>query len=39
MFLTITTTGTPERPATDLGYLCTSIPTTPQTFSTSYSTP
>ncbi|WP_075732266.1 3' terminal RNA ribose 2'-O-methyltransferase Hen1 [Streptomyces acidiscabies] len=38
MFLTITTTGTPERPATDLGYLLHKHPDNAQTFSTSYGT-
>ncbi|MFM9444716.1 3' terminal RNA ribose 2'-O-methyltransferase Hen1 [Streptomyces acidiscabies] len=38
MFLTITTTGTPERPATDLGYLLHKHPDKAQTFSTSYGT-
>ncbi|WP_055535615.1 3' terminal RNA ribose 2'-O-methyltransferase Hen1 [Streptomyces graminilatus] len=36
MFLTISTTGTPERPATDLGYLLHKHPDNAQTFSTSY---
>ncbi|MEU2283729.1 3' terminal RNA ribose 2'-O-methyltransferase Hen1 [Streptomyces sp. NPDC013178] len=36
MFLTITTTGTPERPATDLGYLLHKHPDKAQAFSTSY---
>ncbi|MFC8674923.1 3' terminal RNA ribose 2'-O-methyltransferase Hen1 [Streptomyces griseorubiginosus] len=36
MFLTITTTGTPERPATDLGYLLHKHPEKAQAFSTSY---
>ncbi|MGW7426705.1 3' terminal RNA ribose 2'-O-methyltransferase Hen1 [Streptomyces sp. NPDC054813] len=36
MFLTITTTGTPERPATDLGFLLHKHPDNAQTFSTSY---
>ncbi|KUO12588.1 3' terminal RNA ribose 2'-O-methyltransferase Hen1 [Streptomyces sp. DSM 15324] len=36
MFLTITTTGTPERPATDLGYLLHKHPGKAQAFSTSY---
>ncbi|WP_031480524.1 3' terminal RNA ribose 2'-O-methyltransferase Hen1 [Streptomyces bicolor] len=36
MFLTITTTGTPERPATDLGYLLHKHPEKSQAFSTSY---
>ncbi|MEU4794762.1 3' terminal RNA ribose 2'-O-methyltransferase Hen1 [Streptomyces sp. NPDC023327] len=36
MFLTITTTGTPERPATDLGFLLHKHPDSAQTFSTSY---
>ncbi|MFJ5309921.1 3' terminal RNA ribose 2'-O-methyltransferase Hen1 [Streptomyces sp. NPDC088350] len=38
MFLTITTTGTPERPATDLGFLLHKHPEKAQTFSTSYGT-
>ncbi|MEU2875826.1 3' terminal RNA ribose 2'-O-methyltransferase Hen1 [Streptomyces sp. NPDC007070] len=38
MFLTITTTGTPERPATDLGYLLHKHPGKAQAFSTSYGT-
>ncbi|MFJ7077541.1 3' terminal RNA ribose 2'-O-methyltransferase Hen1 [Streptomyces sp. NPDC098781] len=38
MFLTLTTTGTPERPATDLGYLLHKHPEKAQTFSTSYGT-
>ncbi|MET9404334.1 3' terminal RNA ribose 2'-O-methyltransferase Hen1 [Streptomyces sp. NPDC002935] len=38
MFLTISTTGTPERPATDLGYLLHKHPDKAQTFSTSYGT-
>ncbi|MFF7948028.1 3' terminal RNA ribose 2'-O-methyltransferase Hen1 [Streptomyces griseorubiginosus] len=36
MFLTLTTTGTPERPATDLGYLLHKHPEKAQAFSTSY---
>ncbi|AYC37921.1 3' terminal RNA ribose 2'-O-methyltransferase Hen1 [Streptomyces griseorubiginosus] len=36
MFLTVTTTGTPERPATDLGYLLHKHPEKAQAFSTSY---
>ncbi|MFI6460153.1 3' terminal RNA ribose 2'-O-methyltransferase Hen1 [Streptomyces sp. NPDC050538] len=36
MFLTITTTGTPERPATDLGFLLHKHPDNAQAFSTSY---
>ncbi|MER5428926.1 3' terminal RNA ribose 2'-O-methyltransferase Hen1 [Streptomyces sp. NPDC002588] len=36
MFLTITTTGTPERPATDLGYLLHKHPGKAQAFSVSY---
>ncbi|MEU6350377.1 3' terminal RNA ribose 2'-O-methyltransferase Hen1 [Streptomyces sp. NPDC047072] len=36
MFLTITTTGTPDRPATDLGYLLHKHPGKAQVFSTSY---
>ncbi|GGJ23011.1 3' terminal RNA ribose 2'-O-methyltransferase Hen1 [Streptomyces brasiliensis] len=38
MFLTITTTGTPERPATDLGFLLHKHPEKSQAFSTSYGT-
>ncbi|WP_105968648.1 3' terminal RNA ribose 2'-O-methyltransferase Hen1 [Streptomyces geranii] len=38
MFLTISTTGTAERPATDLGYLLHKHPDNAQTFSTSYGT-
>ncbi|MEV6738479.1 3' terminal RNA ribose 2'-O-methyltransferase Hen1 [Streptomyces sp. NPDC051104] len=38
MFLTIGTTGTPERPATDLGFLLHKHPGTAQAFSTSYGT-
>ncbi|MFD5037041.1 3' terminal RNA ribose 2'-O-methyltransferase Hen1 [Streptomyces sp. NPDC058377] len=38
MFLTISTTGTPERPATDLGYLLHKHPDKAQTFSTSHGT-
>ncbi len=38
MFLTISTTGTPERPATDLGHLLHKHPDNAQTFSTSYGT-
>ncbi|MFJ6833844.1 3' terminal RNA ribose 2'-O-methyltransferase Hen1 [Streptomyces sp. NPDC091209] len=38
MFLTISTTGTPERPATDLGFLLHKHPDNAQTFSTSYGT-
>ncbi|MFD5016321.1 3' terminal RNA ribose 2'-O-methyltransferase Hen1 [Streptomyces chartreusis] len=38
MFLTITTTGTPERPATDLGFLLHKHPEKAQRFSTSYGT-
>ncbi|MDK1344439.1 3' terminal RNA ribose 2'-O-methyltransferase Hen1 [Streptomyces sp. 378] len=38
MFLTIRTTGTPERPATDLGYLLHKHPDKAQAFSTSYGT-
>jgi 3' terminal RNA ribose 2'-O-methyltransferase Hen1 len=38
VFLTISTTGTPERPATDLGYLLHKHPDNAQTFSTSYGT-
>ncbi|MFF5497047.1 3' terminal RNA ribose 2'-O-methyltransferase Hen1 [Streptomyces aquilus] len=36
MFLSITTTGTPDRPATDLGYLLHKHPEKAQAFSTSY---
>ncbi|MFE5208941.1 3' terminal RNA ribose 2'-O-methyltransferase Hen1 [Streptomyces sp. NPDC056600] len=38
MFLTITTTGTPENPATDLGFLLHKHPDKAQPFSTSYGT-
>ncbi|MFD4973583.1 3' terminal RNA ribose 2'-O-methyltransferase Hen1, partial [Streptomyces sp. NPDC058424] len=38
MFLTITTTGTPEHPATDLGFLLHKHPGKSQAFSTSYGT-
>ncbi|MET8244116.1 3' terminal RNA ribose 2'-O-methyltransferase Hen1 [Streptomyces sp. NPDC005202] len=38
MFLTISTTGTPERPATDLGFLLHKRPDKAQAFSTSYGT-
>lgn len=38
MFLTISTTGTPERPATDLGFLLHKHPGKAQTFSTSHGT-
>ncbi|KAB1989111.1 3' terminal RNA ribose 2'-O-methyltransferase Hen1 [Streptomyces triticiradicis] len=38
MFLTISTTGTPERPATELGFLLHKHPDRAQTFSTSYGT-
>ncbi|MEU9331801.1 3' terminal RNA ribose 2'-O-methyltransferase Hen1 [Streptomyces sp. NPDC048290] len=38
MFLTITTTGVPERPATDLGFLLHKHPDRAQTFSTSHGT-
>ncbi|MGW7452372.1 3' terminal RNA ribose 2'-O-methyltransferase Hen1 [Streptomyces sp. NPDC054787] len=38
MFLTISTTGTPERPATDLGHLLHKHPGKTQAFSTSYGT-
>ncbi|WP_329044584.1 3' terminal RNA ribose 2'-O-methyltransferase Hen1 [Streptomyces sp. NBC_01693] len=38
MFLTISTTGTPERPATDLCYLLHKHPDKAQTFSTSHGT-
>ncbi|MEU9861664.1 3' terminal RNA ribose 2'-O-methyltransferase Hen1 [Streptomyces sp. NPDC047971] len=36
MFLTISTTGTPERPATDLGFLLHKHPDNAQSFSTSH---
>ncbi|MGK3938700.1 3' terminal RNA ribose 2'-O-methyltransferase Hen1 [Streptomyces sp. RP5T] len=36
MFLTVTTTGTPEHPATDLGFLLHKHPEKAQAFSTSY---
>ncbi|MFF6783922.1 3' terminal RNA ribose 2'-O-methyltransferase Hen1 [Streptomyces sp. NPDC012510] len=36
MFLTISTTGTPERPATDLGFLLHKHPDKTQAFTTSY---
>ncbi|QYX77015.1 3' terminal RNA ribose 2'-O-methyltransferase Hen1 [Streptomyces akebiae] len=36
MFLTISTTGTPERPATDLGFLLHKHPDKAQAFTTSY---
>ena len=36
MFLTISATGTPERPATDLGFLLHKHPDKAQAFSTSY---
>ncbi|MFK0281115.1 3' terminal RNA ribose 2'-O-methyltransferase Hen1 [Streptomyces sp. NPDC090499] len=36
MFLTITTTGTPERPATDLGFLLHKHPDNAQAFTTSH---
>ncbi|MFE1860460.1 3' terminal RNA ribose 2'-O-methyltransferase Hen1 [Streptomyces anandii] len=36
MFLTVTTTGTPERPATDLGFLLHKHPGKAQAFSTSH---
>ncbi|WAU84397.1 3' terminal RNA ribose 2'-O-methyltransferase Hen1 [Streptomyces sp. Qhu-G9] len=36
MFLTISTTGSPERPATDLGFLLHKHPDNAQAFSTSY---
>ncbi|MER7379887.1 3' terminal RNA ribose 2'-O-methyltransferase Hen1 [Streptomyces lanatus] len=36
MFLTLTTTGSPERPATDLGFLLHKHPEKSQAFSTSY---
>ncbi|MFD7316324.1 3' terminal RNA ribose 2'-O-methyltransferase Hen1 [Streptomyces sp. NPDC059883] len=38
MFLTISTTGTPERPATDLGFLLHKHPDRARTFSTSHGT-
>ncbi|MFD7990264.1 3' terminal RNA ribose 2'-O-methyltransferase Hen1 [Streptomyces mexicanus] len=38
MFLTVTTTGTPEHPATDLGHLLHKHPGKAQAFSTSYGT-
>ncbi|MBT2440184.1 3' terminal RNA ribose 2'-O-methyltransferase Hen1 [Streptomyces sp. ISL-36] len=38
MFLTISTTGTPERPATDLGFLLHKHPDNAQAFSTSHGT-
>ncbi|WP_428951712.1 3' terminal RNA ribose 2'-O-methyltransferase Hen1 [Streptomyces sp. cg35] len=38
MFLTIGTTGTPDRPATDLGFLLHKHPESAQAFSTSYGT-
>ncbi|GHE78237.1 3' terminal RNA ribose 2'-O-methyltransferase Hen1 [Streptomyces spiralis] len=38
MFLTITTTGTPERPATDMGFLLHKHPGRAQAFSTSHGT-
>ncbi|MGW0712809.1 3' terminal RNA ribose 2'-O-methyltransferase Hen1 [Streptomyces sp. NPDC002643] len=38
VFLTISTTGTPERPATELGYLLHKHPDNAQAFSTSYGT-
>ncbi|GAA2534665.1 MULTISPECIES: 3' terminal RNA ribose 2'-O-methyltransferase Hen1 [Streptomyces] len=38
MFLTISATGTPERPATDLGFLLHKHPGKAQAFSTSYGT-
>lgn len=38
MFLTISTTGTPESPATDLGFLLHKHPDKAQAFSTSYGT-
>ncbi|MFF2378858.1 3' terminal RNA ribose 2'-O-methyltransferase Hen1 [Streptomyces sp. NPDC058108] len=38
MFLTISTTGEPERPATDLGFLLHKHPDKAQVFSTSYGT-
>ncbi|WUF39903.1 hypothetical protein OHO28_37875 [Streptomyces europaeiscabiei] len=39
MFLTISTTGTPERPATDLGYLLHKHPDKSQALSTFYGNP
>nr|WP_256254975.1 hypothetical protein [Streptomyces sp. cf124] len=39
VFLTISTTGTPERPATDLGFLLHKHPDRSQAFSTSYGNP
>ncbi|MEU4872208.1 3' terminal RNA ribose 2'-O-methyltransferase Hen1 [Streptomyces sp. NPDC021608] len=38
MFLTLSTTGTPDRPATDLGFLLHKHPDRAQAFSTSYGT-
>ncbi|GAA4816582.1 3' terminal RNA ribose 2'-O-methyltransferase Hen1 [Streptomyces ziwulingensis] len=38
MFLTVTTTGTPERPATDLGFLLHKHPDKAQAFATSFGT-
>ncbi|MCB5165499.1 3' terminal RNA ribose 2'-O-methyltransferase Hen1 [Streptomyces bambusae] len=38
MFLTISTTGTPDRPATDLGFLLHKHPGSAQSFSTSHGT-
>ncbi|MET9773518.1 3' terminal RNA ribose 2'-O-methyltransferase Hen1 [Streptomyces sp. NPDC006367] len=38
MFLTVTTTGTPERPATDLGFLLHKHPDKAQAFTTSFGT-
>lgn len=38
MFLTLTTTGTPEHPATDLGFLLHKHPEKAQAFSTSFGT-
>lgn len=38
MFLTISTTGTAERPATDLGFLLHKHPGKTQAFSTSHGT-
>ncbi|MEU1277192.1 3' terminal RNA ribose 2'-O-methyltransferase Hen1 [Streptomyces sp. NPDC005805] len=38
MFLTISTTGTPERPATELGFLLHKHPDNAQTFSTAHGT-
>ena len=38
MFLTLTTTGTPDRPATDLGFLLHKHPDKAQAFATSFGT-